>query len=87
MTIPLDFQQLQNAGIGAVKQNPTFQNAIVPEWHSPEDELFKATRAKYLAWVLSKQHNPDDQKVPPWTGYNHVVSNKNYTKTLIVHCH
>ena len=46
MMISPDFQQLQNTGIGVVKPNPTFQNAIVPEWHSPEDEVCKATKAK-----------------------------------------
>ena len=49
MTILTDFQQLQNAGIDDVKQNPTFQNAIVPDWYGPEDGLCKVPKAKDLA--------------------------------------
>ena len=83
LTIPPDFQQMKHVDIGNVKPKVAFAENVNLEWYTFDEELKKTAESKDLAWVLSRLHNPNNQKVPSWTGFNHTVSNKNYSKTIV----
>ena len=44
---------------------------------------WKQAEANDLAWVLCRLHYQEDQKVPSWTGFNHIMSSVKYSKTIV----
>lgn len=83
VTIPPNFNTLLNAPIFVEKPVPWFSYPVSPEWYKCDGVLQKIAEAKDLAWLLCRQHYIIEQRVPAWTGFNHVVSKKPYTKTII----
>lgn len=54
-------------------------------WFEPGNECSDLAGAKDLAWFLCRNSQPDDQKIPSWTGFNHVVSTFESDVTTVGH--
>lgn len=72
--IPPGFHDVSSSGYSK-KQRPT---PIIPV-NSPEllqsqCDAVDLAKAKDLAWLLCRSSNTSVQKVPSWTGFNHIVS-------------
>lgn len=45
-------------------------------------DLTKKSKSQDLAWVICRLQNTDDQVVPSWSGFNHLMSKSDHPKTV-----
>ncbi|KAL8571747.1 hypothetical protein ACOMHN_060832 [Nucella lapillus] len=38
-------------------------------WYLPNDQKIAEANTQDLAWIMARQHQPDDQVVPGWSGF------------------
>ena len=71
---------MQNDG-----QLPFFDVEIQQEWYKSENTILNQAKARDMSWLLCRMEDPDHQRIPAWTGFNHVVSQYESEVTRIGH--
>lgn len=46
------------------------------------DTEIKQSKSRDLAWIICRLQNTDNQVVPSWSGFNHLVTKSNNPKTV-----
>ncbi|KAL9979291.1 hypothetical protein ACROYT_G016935 [Oculina patagonica] len=85
LEIPSELHELQQVDIRAGKPEPVMNEPVVAEWYEPDKTLIKETFRKKLAWILSRlvKQQSEVQRVPGWTGFNHLLSKNDPQPTII----
>jgi len=66
-------------------QLPFFDVEIQQEWYKSENTILNQAKARDMSWLLCRMEDPDHQRIPAWTGFNHVVSQYESEVTRIGH--
>ncbi len=85
LKVPHDFQELCDPPHSATRPNPTYAaEQVKQEWFDADtySEVRNEADAKDLAWALCRQHNPGNQIVPAWTGFNQVIAQGNDAENI-----
>lgn len=68
------------------KPPPKFCSHISPEMYEANTQInlniIKQSNSQDLAWILRRLQNTDDQVVPSWSGFNHLMSKSDHPKTV-----
>ena len=75
-----------------------FLNMIKEDWHSSAKPLLSSVKSMDSAWYLLRSssitlfdanitfRNPDEQRIPGWSGFNAEISNKRAPQTTVGYC-
>ena len=66
-----------------VKPRPAFANQVNINWYDAEEALHNEAAINDLAWAVTRMNDTNDQKIPFWTGFNQIVSEKSSEVTSI----
>ena len=66
-----------------MKSRPIFANLININWYNVDETLNIEAAIKDSAWVATRLSNPNEQKIPFWTGFNQSVSENSSEVTTV----
>ena len=66
-----------------VKSRPIFANPVNINWYNVDEALHNEAAIKDIAWVATRLSNPNEQRIPFWTGFNQSVSEKSSEVTTV----
>ena len=86
VSVPPGLFELRDAKMGSQKPPPKFHASISPEMYDADTEIniniTKQSKSRDLAWIICRLQNTDNQVVPSWSGFNHLVTKSNNPKTV-----
>ena len=80
LSIPSGMFELKDAKMESQKPPPKFHGPVTPEMYDADTQLTKQSKNQDLAWILSRQQNPE--VVPSWSGFSHLISKSDRQKTV-----
>ena len=69
----LDVPDFFSQAYSSVKSRPIFANLVNINWYNVDETLHNEAAIKGIAWVATRLSNPNEQKIPFWTGFNQSV--------------
>ena len=76
LNIPKDMQQLQQAPTTERRPTPVFdQNTIQKDWYEGTVmPIPNQATVRDVGWIPCRLQEPNNQKVPAWTGFNQMIA-------------
>lgn len=86
VSVPPGLFELKDAKMESQKPPPKFCSHISPKTYEANTQInlniIKQSNNQDLAWILCRLQNTDDQVVPSWSGFNHLMSKSDHPKTV-----
>lgn len=74
-SLPDDFHKILNSGyVVRQRPKPIFDIKIQQQWFKTEKYVLDQAKSRDIAWLLCRMEGPNQQHIPAWTGFNHLVS-------------
>ena len=85
VSIPPQMFELKDAKMESRKSAPKFHGPVSVECYKADAKQMEKASNQDLAWVLCRlqcRDLLDDQVVPSWSGFNHMMTNSDHLKTV-----
>jgi hypothetical protein len=83
LNVPSELNELQDANMTTDKPEPVMQRNVQVEWYEPDQESIDTASSLDMAWIITRQQQPENQHIPAWSGFNQKVSKNDSPQTEV----